>query len=258
MNQPRWIPASGLLVLLAGCPYIFGPPEVPEDGDLPEDDSVNNSDDRPVEELTVSAHLVAAGVELRFAMTNPAPDAPTELIWSTGIQFTTVSVADLDAWNPETGEGAQVVPGPTDCEDPVWTQDYIVQVNAPSFRAVGEASIAVPTIATGTSAQSEPFQAGVVVAPALLCGTFSEFDNRHQSLLEHEPGGQWSITISDNAQMGDEAYMYLDQDEEIEAVVGGSSPNTAQVELETGADYRVDVWRDLPTEAFDFTVMFHE
>lgn len=212
-------------LLLTGCPYIFGPPDLSNVdrslvGTDQTDDTVTpvpTGDSRvdtkhsdtgtekpdPTPVITVEAVATATNIELRFAITDADGDLEKAILaWSDG----TVAKTELPlkggkgiSWNELTYEGSlELDPVPADCSAASIDRTFAVQITdtAGNVSEAAEARLELLVLDTGSPTNPGQRQLGTITAPALLCGHLEEGDARDRWGTTHEPGGDWNIRFT--------------------------------------------------------------
>ncbi|HHO54261.1 MAG TPA: hypothetical protein ENK18_26170 [Deltaproteobacteria bacterium] len=270
---------SSLIVLLlsAGCPYIWTEPEfsdarpVPDDADADADadadtdvdaDSAETGDTGSIVEVvpklvSATAHMRLDAVELRFEIVDGDDDLD-------GGQITLTQ----DGGEPLTyqipGElalidGAGVItlePIPRECGGSPLQHSYGLSVTdlAGHTSEVADLTLTIERISVDEPS-SEPAKLDLVQAPAILCGTLAtKIDKADQWRFDHQPGGLWSFSLEYDPDDPDIDLLL----EEVSGPVitytkGELQPKTLSAKLKGGTDYELQISRSCEGEAQDYT-----
>ena len=259
-----------LLVGTSGCPMIWGPPQLytgpgPEGVGVRDSGEVRPEDTGPVpisplapEVQRIELDLRLDHIELRLHMSDPDGDLlGGVLTWSeNGVDQPELSIPeDFDAWDPELGlatlRGHEV---PRGCGVDALAFEYVVvpvdsagHAGAPGLERIDIAVIGDPV---------DNADLGVIRAPAMLCGSFTEEDQRDRFDFIHEPGSDWFITL-------DHDVVEIDVDLALrdETLVAETSspdvPDTTWAGLASGQAYELEVRRDQENITQHYVVTFH-
>ena len=284
-----WWPWLGL----AGCPYIWQPPElanpVPDarddadsdadadadsdsDADSDADTDPHSADTQPtggsgstadtavpeppsIQGLEV--HLRSDHIEIRFELSDPDGDLDGgTLAWSEdGIGQPDIAIpTGLDTWDPHTGVGTVVARSITrDCGTDPLAFDYTL-VPSDASGLVG-VEVATSIAITVVPDAVDYGNLKTITAPAIICSAFINKDAFDEFEFIHQPGGSWQITL-DHDQVG------LDVDALIHdgapVVTVSSSNPTASAVLVAGGGYFLEVNRNGWDPIQNYVVTFHE
>lgn len=265
-------------LVLTGCPYIWGPPDLsnvglpPGTGDDPPLDKTTDpggstepptADTGPIvdpvaPEVTMSAHYLGDDIELRIVIDDPDGDLEGgSVTWWEGTDAPGEPI-ELSAGTPGWNDSEQTFTlrpsePPQDCEEDrsfmfgVLVTDNGGRISAPAF-----ASLEIQTVELPWSWFSSPTNIGDVRAPAILCGVFESGDERDQYRATVLTGGTWSFTL--NQPDGD---VELRVGEDTLATLAPAAP-TSVLELDDKAALEIYFRRPDGDDEVDYTLIIHE